>query len=693
MVRVRSSRLWGGVSVFLITCCIAAATQGKYGGGTGEPNAPYQIWDANHMQAIGTDPCDWASHFILMADIDLSAYTADQFNIIGACRWELVGCPWWPCPEEYSWECDPFSGLFDGNGHKISNFTYTGSDDRIGLFREVTGHIKDLGLVGADVTGPNQVGTLVGYLASGSITQCYAEDAVVSGNNSVGGLVGESSGTIADSYALVSVTASDSVGGLVGRNNTEPISRCYAAGEVAGSTNVGGLVGTNGSSTSNSFWDIESSGQPTSAGGRGRTTEQMKDINTFFTWGVCGNEGTWTIDSGTDYPRLAWQNLPGILISIDDHGTIYGGGSGEPNDPYLIYTAEQLNAVDLVPCDWHKHFKLVADIDLEQYDGKDGREEFNMIGKYVDFEDPRNRPFVGVFDGDGHVIRNFSYAAAEGEKYLGVFRSVSGPDAEVKNVGMVDASIWSTGPYTSDIGSLIGRLEYGTVSNCFATDCNLSGDGYTGGLVGRNIYGTVQHCYSTGIVSGGGGGGLIGRNYGGPVRGCYSTASVLGVRVGGLLGENWFAMVSGCYATGDVQGTWSAGGLVGDNSGDIHNCYSTGSVDANTRSGGLVAKNGSLWGAGLIINSYWDVETSGEPNMCGFQTDDSSGCDNSYGKTTGQMKQQATFVDWDFIDVWAIGEGQTYPYLRTFPASDLNEDGITNFLDFCIIAEEWSQEQ
>jgi hypothetical protein len=23
----------------------------------------------------------------------------------------------------------------------------------------------------------------------------------------------------------------------------------------------------------------------------------------------------------------------------------YGGGSGEPNDPYLIYTAEQMNAI------------------------------------------------------------------------------------------------------------------------------------------------------------------------------------------------------------------------------------------------------------------------------------------------------------------------------------------------------------
>ena len=41
----------------------------------------------------------------------------------------------------------------------------------------------------------------------------------------------------------------------------------------------------------------------------------------------------------------------------------YGGGSGEPNDPYLIYTAEQMNEVGLHEEDWDKHFE-VANIDL-----------------------------------------------------------------------------------------------------------------------------------------------------------------------------------------------------------------------------------------------------------------------------------------------------------------------------------------
>jgi hypothetical protein len=43
----------------------------------------------------------------------------------------------------------------------------------------------------------------------------------------------------------------------------------------------------------------------------------------------------------------------------------YGGGTGEPNDPYLIYTTEQMNTISIDPNDWDKHLRLMADIDLD----------------------------------------------------------------------------------------------------------------------------------------------------------------------------------------------------------------------------------------------------------------------------------------------------------------------------------------
>ena len=105
--------------------------------------------------------------------------------------------------------------------------------------------------------------------------------------------------------------------------------------------------------------------------------------------------------------------------------------------------------------------------------------------------------------------------------------------------------------------------------------------------------------------------------------------------------------------------------------------------------GGLMGWNVCKYGCGPIILSYWNIETSGEPNMCGNPEDPN--CDNSYGLPTSEMKQQSTFTDWDFINVWNIGENQTYPYLRTHSPGDINHDGIANMIDFSIFGDYWLQ--
>ena len=78
-------------------------------------------------------------------------------------------------------------------------------------------------------------------------------------------------------------------------------------------------------------------------------------------------------------------------------GAQYGGGTGGPDNPYLIYTAEQMNAIGANRNDWDKHFKLMADIDLGQYTGK----TFNIIGT------GENSAFRGVFNGNNKKISSF----------------------------------------------------------------------------------------------------------------------------------------------------------------------------------------------------------------------------------------------------------------------------------------------
>lgn len=162
----------------------------------------------------------------------------------------------------------------------------------------------------------------------------------------------------------------------------------------------------------------------------------------------------------------------------------YGGGIGAPNDPYLIYTAEQMNEIGLHKEDQHKHFKLMADIDLSAYSGT----AFNMIG----VTDRAFPGFIGVFDGDGHTISNFTYTSTYSGS-VGIFASIWGPNARINNLGLIDPNIDAGAG--SSVGPLAGRLEMGTIINCYVVGGKVSGKRCVGGLVGNND-GHVTNCFS-----------------------------------------------------------------------------------------------------------------------------------------------------------------------------------------------------
>jgi hypothetical protein len=57
--------------VVLVQFYASSHAYAQYGGGTGEPNNPYQIATAEDLMALGDSPEDYDKHFILTADIDL----------------------------------------------------------------------------------------------------------------------------------------------------------------------------------------------------------------------------------------------------------------------------------------------------------------------------------------------------------------------------------------------------------------------------------------------------------------------------------------------------------------------------------------------------------------------------------------------------------------------------------------------
>ncbi len=159
-----------------------------------------------------------------------------------------------------------FSGVFNGQGHTISNLTINSTTGSTGLFGETgTGSsISNLTLSNVNITTTRpRTGALVG-ISAGTISNVSASGTVTV-NGAVqftGGLVGGTGGgsRISNSSSSVTVNAltngASYIGGLAGQHWVDQgISNSYATGavNVGNATNVGGLVGGNNSALSNSY--------------------------------------------------------------------------------------------------------------------------------------------------------------------------------------------------------------------------------------------------------------------------------------------------------------------------------------------------------------------------------------------------------------------------------------------------------
>ena len=337
----------------------------------------------------------------------------------------------------------------------------------------------------------------------------------------------------------------------------------------------------------------------------------------------------------------------------------YSGGSGTAEDPYQIATAADLILLGETPEDYDKHFIMTADIDLAP--NLPGRKVFDRAviapdtelttSDVFSYHEYGGSPFIGVFDGGGYTI---SHMVIRGGSYLGLFGQLAA-EAVVSNVGLLGVNI--RGTYC--IGGLVGRSS-AVIFRC-SSDGIVTGSGNSiGGLIGLDDGGTISQCYSRCDVTAtrdeaygfGGCGGLVGV-LGGDVVLCYSSGTVTGdYYVGGLVGLNGGQLLHS-FSVCPVSGRSVVGGLVGM-CGFTKNCYSTGAVVGDSVVGGLVGSigwisidpEGRAGGCGTIVNSFWDIETSG-------QTKSPSG---STGLTTVQMEDRQTFMNagWDFLDVLKV---------------------------------------
>ncbi|MHC4243603.1 MAG: GLUG motif-containing protein, partial [Planctomycetota bacterium] len=270
MATTSNSRILRTITLLITIFSLSFPAYAKYSGGAGEPNEPYKIATAEDLMLLGDSPQDYDKHFIMIDDIDLDPNLPGRKVFDGA----VIAPDTDPNTKIY-FEGVSFTGVFDGNGHTISNLTieggsYIGLFGRIGLGSQVANlGVVDVTVIGGDLSYyhgglcASNEGTIFNCYASatmsgfewlgglcgwneidGTISNCYATGSVTGETWYLGGLCGQNDGTISDCYATGSVSGRGYLGGLCGMNkDVGTISNCYATGSVSGNENIGGLCG------------------------------------------------------------------------------------------------------------------------------------------------------------------------------------------------------------------------------------------------------------------------------------------------------------------------------------------------------------------------------------------------------------------------------------------------------------------
>ena len=169
---------------------------------------------------------------------------------------DLTGKDWTPIGTSFR---NSYTGTFDGGGHTIKGLTVTTNDQFVGLFGSLgkAGTVKNVVMEGVQITnnhGSGYVGGVVGN-SDGTIENCSVSGSV-SGTAYVGGVVGvQWFGSITGCSSSATVKGMGDVGGVAGQTNAgATLTACYATGnvtlEIAPKKNIagGGLVGMNGGS-------------------------------------------------------------------------------------------------------------------------------------------------------------------------------------------------------------------------------------------------------------------------------------------------------------------------------------------------------------------------------------------------------------------------------------------------------------
>lgn len=547
-----------------------------------------------------------------------------------------------------------------------SNATVIG-DDYIGGFLGYSykSAISDCYALGTDVTGADDyIGGLVGYIkySAGTIDNSYSTGSVT-GNASVGGLVGydNNCGGISNSYSSASVygdgdASEGSIGGLIGQSKGT-ITNCYSVGKVSTiGTDVGPFIGyNNGATVTSCYYNSESASISDNATGTAKTTAELKLQATFTDWDFTS---IWEISEAVTY--AGFQNLtdPIIMAGADDvimkigetHTYTFELISQDKNESTITYELVQ-----------KPEGMLLADKTVTWTPTKSGAYPVEFMASYSNGMSSSVSYLVLVLslNGDGSESSPYEISSLEQLRDLSEIDLLwTSNFIQTANIDASASATWNEGAGFSPIGSENSAFTGNYDGQGFTIDSiyiNRAETDYVG-IFGYGMFDTIQNLAVTNAYVTGGTytGALIGRMHGAVAKSCYTSGSVIGTsNVGGLTGRNWDGLIRNCYSTASVEGNDIVGGLVGEYKGTITNCYATGLVKGVSQIGGLIG-NEATADSYIVSGSYFISEINGATidSVLGM------------GKPLAEMMMDTSYATWNLADTFEITNGVTLPRIK-----------------------------
>ena len=520
------------VLALCLTCVPSALAlgDGRFSGGDGTVNAPYEIKTADDLFALADAVNNGTSYegqyFRLTNDIDLEDKA------------------WTPIGDRLDQDGRQFLGTFDGNDRTVSGLYVEKAYGSVGLFgfvgmssRNTTAEVKNLNVVGSvsveRTPATFYVAGIAGFVGQGAeITNCSFEGTITA--------------TITSGQGKNKTVL---VGGIAGYNYYGTISKCTVSNSAVSGTN-----------------------------------ESAEADNDVYVAGIAANNTVGTIKSctvenstitGTN-ENTASQNLVGGIAAFNVEGTIeeceVTGGSVSTSGSMEVSSVGGIAAVN--------------EGTVTECSNSSSVEGTNIL------KDPENVPGFGsggVVGCNKHLVEGCSNTGS----VTGYGSFTGGVVGYNTTNGTLDGTIsasYNTGAVEGEqyVGGVVGN-NHTVVKDCYNTGEVTSIGDYAGGVVGRNTYhfiysfgewkGNISTSYNTGAVSGGSYvGGVAGYNCV-TIAQCFNTGSVTGT-------EDYTGGVVGCNAY-YIDDRYGLAGVVKEYPGEIQNTYNAGAVTGVDYVGGV----------------------------------------------------------------------------------------------------------